>query len=60
MQTKENTQIIVEMTLSKSTKGTHVFTASQEGAAVTTLYVSKTALGEKPPSQISLTITPTA
>ena len=58
METNDKAQITVELTFSKSTKGTHVFTADQDGAAVTTLYVLKSALANTPPPRITLTITP--
>jgi hypothetical protein len=49
--------ITVEMAFSKSTKGTHVYAALDAGAAaVTTVYVQKTALGNNPPPKITLTI----
>jgi hypothetical protein len=50
--------ITVELAFSRSTKGTHVFTATAEAAAVTTLYVVKHALGDEPPQRLSLTIAP--
>ena len=57
---KQATQpITVELAFSRSTKGTHVFTATAEAAAVTTLYVVKAALAEPPP-KLTLTIAPAA
>jgi hypothetical protein len=51
--------ITLEMALSKSTKGTHVYAALDGGAAaVTTIYVQKSALAAKPPARIMLTIGP--
>jgi hypothetical protein len=48
--------ITVEMAFSKSTKGTHVYAAVDAGAAaVTTIYVQKTAF-PKAPAKLTLTI----
>jgi len=40
---------------SKSTKGTHVYTATKEKPAIPTLYVKRDALPDKP-EEISVTI----
>jgi hypothetical protein len=48
-----------EMAFSTSTKGTHVYTALDGGAAaVTMIYVQKSALTANPPARITLTIAP--
>tara|TARA_R110000850_G_scaffold106823_1_gene218278 strand:+ start:33 stop:215 length:183 start_codon:yes stop_codon:yes gene_type:complete len=48
----------VEMTLTKSTKGTHVYSAStQEGQEIIpTLYIRKEALDVQPPEHITIHI----
>lgn len=49
--------LTVEVAFSKSTKGTHVYVALDAGAAaVTTIYVQKSALGATPPPKITLTV----
>jgi hypothetical protein len=48
--------LVVEMAFAKSTKGTHVFTTTDPGAAVTQIYVQKSALGPTPPPKLTLTI----
>jgi hypothetical protein len=47
--------ITTKLTLERETKGTFVFTSDDEDAAVTTLYVRKSAMDEAPDS-ITLTI----
>jgi hypothetical protein len=47
--------IVQEMTFEKSTKGTHVFSATEETAAVPTLYVKKTGL-DGTPEALTLTL----
>lgn len=47
--------IVQEMTFEKSTKGTHVFSANDDAAAVPTLYVKKTGLDTQPES-VKLTL----
>jgi hypothetical protein len=55
METKTK-PLTVEMAFAKSTKGTHVYAALDAGAAaVTTIYVQKTAFPIAPP-KITLTI----
>lgn len=49
--------ITVEMTLSKQTKGTFVYSADDDDAAVTTVYVRKSGFTSDPPDEITLTIT---
>jgi hypothetical protein len=51
--------ITVELNFTRSTKGTHVFTATEATAAVMTLYVTKAALAAPPP-KITVTIAPAA
>ncbi len=46
----------LEMTLTKSTKGTHVYGDSSEGAPVPTLYIKKDAFTSQPPEKITVTI----
>lgn len=46
------------MTLRKQTKGTFVYDADDDGAAVRTVYVAKHALGDNPPKSIQLTVSP--
>ncbi|MES2676237.1 MAG: hypothetical protein V4660_18510 [Pseudomonadota bacterium] len=47
---------IVELTLVKSTKGTHVYGSDLEDAATPSVYVKRSALPEKPPANITLTL----
>ena len=46
----------VEMTLTKSTKGTHVYGNSSPDAAVSTIYIKKSALPNTAPAKIKLDI----
>jgi hypothetical protein len=46
--------VTVPMTFKKSTKGTHVYDAPD--GAVTQVYIQKSALGDNPPQNITLTI----
>ena len=48
--------IKVPMVLKKTTKGTYVYDANFENAAITTVYVKKAAFADKPPTDITLTI----
>jgi hypothetical protein len=50
------TSIAVPMAFRKETKGTYVYGCDVEGVAVTTVYVSKDALGESAPANIVLSI----
>jgi hypothetical protein len=50
--------LTIELAYERSTKGTHVFAASDPAAPVPTLYVRKDALGAEPPKKIALTIAP--
>jgi hypothetical protein len=52
----ESAPITIELGYERSTKGTHVFSASDPAAPVPTLYVRKDALGAEPPKKIALTI----
>lgn len=57
MAAKKTTKTIVqEMTFDKSTKGTHVFSATDDAAAVPTLYVRKTGLEGVQPESVKLTL----
>lgn len=47
---------IVELTFVKSTKGTHVYGSDLEDAATPSVYVKRSALPEKPPAKIKLTL----
>lgn len=46
----------VELTFVKSTKGTHVYGSDLEDAATPSVYIKRSALPEKPPTQITLTL----
>lgn len=49
----------VELSLTKSTKGTHVYAAatSESDAIIPVLYIKKGALPDNPPAHITITIT---
>lgn len=54
---KKAATIVEELEFSKSTKGTHVYQAKDENAAVPTLYIRKTGMDNgTPPDEITLTI----
>lgn len=46
----------LNMTLTKSTKGTHVYGDTDADAPIPTVYIKKTALPDPPPPQIKITI----
>lgn len=46
----------VELTFVKSTKGTHVYGSDAENAATQSVYIQRSALLEKPPAAITLTL----
>lgn len=46
----------VTMTLTKSTKGTHVYTDDSIDAIIPTLYIKKSGLSKVPPETIKVTI----
>ena len=46
----------VKLTLSKSTKGTHVYANDSETAPVSSVYIKRTALPATPPPVIEMTI----
>lgn len=46
----------VELTFTKSTKGTHVYSTDKTDAAVQSLYIKRDSLPSKPPATITLTI----
>ena len=49
--------IKVEMNFDRSTKGTHVFTATEDTAPIPTLYVRKSGFnGSEPPESVVVTI----
>ena len=48
----------IDLAHERSTKGTHVFAASDPAAPVPTLYIRKDALGAEPPKKNALTIAP--
>lgn len=49
-------QIKVEMKFDRSTKGTHVFTAEDEAAAIPTLYVRKSGFENGAPDGVVVTV----
>ena len=49
-------QKVIEMTLTKSTKGTHVYGDDSDSAPIPTVYIKRGALPTKPPETIELTI----
>lgn len=46
----------VELTFVKSTKGTHVYGSNLANAATQSVYIQRSALPEKPPMTIKLTL----
>jgi hypothetical protein len=46
----------VELTFVKSTKGTHVYGSDVADAATQSVYIQRSALPEKPPAAITLTL----
>lgn len=46
----------VQLTFSKSTKGTHVYIAQLDTAAIQSLYVKRAALPTTPPEELLITI----
>lgn len=46
----------VELTFVKSTKGTHVYGSDLADAPTQSVYIQRTALPEKPPAVITLTL----
>lgn len=46
----------VELTFVKSTKGTHVYGSDHVEAATPSVYIKRSALPEKPPTVITLTL----
>lgn len=46
----------VKMSLTKSTKGTHVYSADQDGAAIPSLYIKKDTLPTPPPQTITISV----
>ena len=54
--TKSAVDVTVTMEWSKSTKGTEVYRSDEDGAAITTLYVGKSAFKGEAPQTITVTI----
>lgn len=52
----DNNEINVDMTYRKSTKHTHVYADDNEGAAIPSLYIKKSACPATPPDVISVTV----
>jgi hypothetical protein len=50
--------VTVEMDFLRETKNTYVFSTVDEEAAVTTLYVNKSAFGDEAPAKLTLALTP--
>jgi len=50
------TNNVIKMTLTKSTKGTHVYGNAEPDVAVPSLYIKKAALSSPPPQVITVTI----
>jgi hypothetical protein len=48
--------IVVEMGFDRSTKGTHVFTAKDDAAAISTLYVRKSGFESGAPEGVVVTV----
>ena len=46
----------IELTFSKSTKGTHVYSAKDETAVITGIYIKRTALPATPPPTVELVL----
>lgn len=46
----------VELSFVKSTKGTHVYGSDRDDAATPSVYIKRSALPEKPPSKVTLTL----
>jgi hypothetical protein len=47
---------VLTLTLSKTTKGTHVYADDSADAAIPSVYVKKSALPDKPPVSIELVL----
>jgi hypothetical protein len=54
--TTPKTAVKVEMDFDRSTKGTHVFTAKDDTAAIPTLYVRKSGFNGEPPESVVVTV----
>lgn len=48
--------IKVKMSLGKSTKGTHVYKSEEKDTAISSLYINKESLSDKPPKMITVTV----
>lgn len=51
-----DTEIKVSMQFSRSTKGTHVYENNEDSAAISALYIKKSALPADPPKRIVVTV----
>jgi hypothetical protein len=51
-------QIKVTLTKGKETPGTFVYSTTDRDAAVTSLYIKKSALGDTPPASVTVTVDP--
>lgn len=49
-------KVTVQMTLTKSTKGTHVYNDNGSETPIPTLYIKKEALPSPPPATIKITV----
>lgn len=52
----DDASITVVMSLARGTKGTHVYTSSDPGTPIETVYVLRRAFPDKAPPRITLTI----
>lgn len=48
--------IVVPMTFSKSTPGTHVYAEAEQGTPIRTIYIKKSDLPSPPPQYIVVTV----
>lgn len=44
------------MTFNNSTKGTHVYEATEDDAAIQTVYIKRAAMDNKPPPDIKISV----
>lgn len=49
-------KVVIEMKLTKSTKGTHVYSNVEADIAIPSLYIKKAALPNQPPETIKVSI----
>lgn len=50
------TEHVIQLTFSKSTKGTHVYAAKDEAAVITGVYIKRTAMPATPPPIVELVL----